>query len=108
MTKVEFITRLSQRMDCSLTEAESRLSAVMGAIEEVWKTDDELTLPGFGKFSVAKRAARKGYDPLRKREILVSAKAIPIFKAGQALRLHVNNLLKSSLEDTDKIKIPVA
>ena len=63
MTKVEFITRLSERMTCSLAEAESRLSAVIGAIEEVWKTDDELTLPGFGKFSVAKRAGAKGIRP---------------------------------------------
>jgi DNA-binding protein HU-beta len=105
MTKSELITRLSQRMNCSLAEAESRLSAVMGAIEEVWKTDDVLTLPGFGKFSVAKRAARKGYDPLRKQEIPVAAKAIPIFKAGPALRLQVNNLLKGRLENTDKMPV---
>lgn len=105
MTKVEFITRLSQRMNCSLEEADSRLWAVMGEIEAIWKTDNELTLPGFGKFSVAKRAARTGYDPLRKRKIPVAAKAIPIFKAGQALKLHVNNLLKGSLEDTGKISV---
>jgi nucleoid DNA-binding protein len=95
MTKDEFIAQIAKKMNCSLPEADERLSAIIEAIQDIWKTDSELTLPGFGKFSVAKQAARMGYDPYRKKKIPVSAKAKPIFKAGQALCMHVNNWVKS-------------
>lgn len=94
MTKDEFITRISGKMNCSLQEADERLSVIIEAIQEVWKANDELTLPGFGKFSVAKQAARMGYDPYRKMKTPILAKSKPIFKAGQAACMHINNWLK--------------
>lgn len=94
MTKDEFVTQIAGKMNCSEKEADERLSVIIEAVQEVWKANDELTLPGFGKFSVAKQAARTGYDPYRKRKIPIAAKSKPIFKAGQAACLHISNWLK--------------
>ena len=68
MTKDEFITRIAGKMNCSEKEADERLSVMIETIQEVWKANDELTLPGFGKFSIVKQAARTGYDPVSKKK----------------------------------------
>ena len=44
MTKDEFIDKIAKKMNCSLPEADERLSAIIEAIQDVWKTDSELTL----------------------------------------------------------------
>jgi DNA-binding protein HU-beta len=44
-----------------------------------------VTIPGFGTFSVSKRAARTGRNPATGETIKIKAKKTPKFKAGSAL-----------------------
>ena len=46
---------------------------------------DVVTLVGFGTFSVAERAARKGVNPSTKQSIRIKAKKVAKFKAGSEL-----------------------
>ena len=94
MTKKEFITLLAEQMHGTYAEAEKNFTHCLKAIETVFKLDEELTITGFGRFYVHKRSARKALDPKRKIAIEVDAKSVPMFKAGDALKLHVNNWLK--------------
>ncbi|MBR6474482.1 MAG: HU family DNA-binding protein, partial [Lachnospiraceae bacterium] len=51
-------------------------------------------LVGFGTFEVSKRAARKGRNPLTKKEITIKASKAPKFKVGKALKDAVNTKKK--------------
>jgi hypothetical protein len=62
--------------------------------KNVLKADEDLTLPGFGRFYVHKRPARMGRDPKHNIKMQIPAKSVPVFKAGDALKLHVASWLK--------------
>jgi nucleoid DNA-binding protein len=62
MTKKEFIQTRAKQMNCPVVEAEKNVGPLLQALENVFKADDDLTLPGFGRFYVHKRPARLGRD----------------------------------------------
>ena len=45
---------------------------------------------GFGTFTVRSRAARTGRNPRTNEEIKIPASKVPAFKAGKALKDHLN------------------
>jgi DNA-binding protein HU-beta len=94
MTKKEFIEKLAKQMACPATEAEKHFDQCIQALENLFKADEDLTIPGFGRFYVHKRPARMGRDPKRNIKMQIAAKSVPMFKAGDALKLHVNSWLK--------------
>ena len=61
---------------------ESFLNAVTGAL----KQNKEVTLTGFGTFSVMKRKSRKGINPVTKKKMTIPAKKVPKFKPGKSLK----------------------
>jgi DNA-binding protein HU-beta len=63
----------------------------IGAIAEAAElTKADVTLVGFGTFSVRKRAARQGRNPQTGATIKIKASKNPAFKAGKALKDAVN------------------
>ena len=54
------------------------------------KSGDQVTLSGFGTFSVAARAARTGRNPRTGEAIAIPASKNPKFKAGKGLKDTVN------------------
>jgi DNA-binding protein HU-beta len=51
---------------------------------------DQVSLIGFGTFSVRERAARTGRNPQTGQSIQIKASKTPSFKAGKALKDAVN------------------
>jgi len=49
-----------------------------------------VTLVGFGTFSVSHRNARTGRNPQTGATIQISARKVPVFKAGKGLKETVN------------------
>lgn len=94
MTKEDFITELSQRMQVSFVDAGKALHHFVGALQSVLMKGEELTLPGFGKFTVRKKSAREMRHPQTGGKLKVDAKSVPVFKAGDALKMQVNNALR--------------
>lgn len=54
------------------------------------KKGDTVGITGFGTFSVAKRAARKGRNPATGEAIKIAASKTPKFTAGATLKAAVN------------------
>ena len=50
------------------------------------KKGGTVDLNGFGKFTVKKRAARNGINPLTKEKIKIKACKVPAFKASKTLK----------------------
>jgi len=71
-------------------EAQAAVDCVISAITKALEKGDAVTLIGFGTFKVAKRNARVGRNPQTGKEIKISAKKVPRFIAGKALKDAVN------------------
>ena len=67
-------------------------SAPDGVYEEVaafvkeLKGKGKVTLVGFGTFAVAHRKQKTGVNPKTGQKITISAKDVPVFKPGKALK----------------------
>jgi nucleoid DNA-binding protein len=85
MNKVELINEVA-KATCSKAEAGKAIDAFLGAVKKALKKGDTVSLIGFGTFSVAKRAARKGRNPQTGAPLKIAAKKVPKFKAGKALK----------------------
>ncbi|TQV74390.1 HU family DNA-binding protein [Denitrobaculum tricleocarpae] len=71
---------------CSAAAARETLGDLIGTITTSLKKNQKVQLVGFGSFSVAKRAARKGINPRTGDAIKIKASKSVRFKAGQTLK----------------------
>ncbi|MGA3209630.1 MAG: HU family DNA-binding protein [Syntrophales bacterium] len=85
MKKEDLITEVA-KFTCTKAEAGKALDAIFGAIKKALKKGENVTLVGFGTFSVKKRSARKGRNPQTGAAIKIAAKKIPKFTAGKGLK----------------------
>jgi len=85
MNKAQLIDTVAKVVSTK-KEAAAAVDAVLGAITTSLKKDQAVTLVGFGTFKVTKRKARTGRNPRTGATIKISAKKIPVFKAGAALK----------------------
>ena len=90
MNKSELIDAIATSADLSKAAASNALDATLTAIEEALAKGDQVTLVGFGTFSVKERSARTGRNPQTGAEIQIPAANIPTFKAGKGLKDTVN------------------
>ncbi|MDM3871181.1 HU family DNA-binding protein [Porticoccus sp. GXU_MW_L64] len=90
MNKAELIEAIAAEADISKASASRALDAATGAVAGALKKGDQVSLVGFGTFSVKHRAARTGRNPQTGAEIQIAAANVPSFKAGKALKDAVN------------------
>lgn len=90
MTKTELVDRIAAKAAITKAAAEKALNAFTSSVSDALKKGDKVTLVGFGTFSTAKRAARKGRNPQTGKEIKIKASTAPKFKAGKSLKDAVN------------------
>lgn len=90
MNKSELIDAVAAAADISKAKAAQAVDGVTSAVTSALSKGDQVTLVGFGTFSVRERAARTGRNPRTGEEIKIAAAKIPAFKAGKALKDAVN------------------
>mgnify|MGYP000265292289 FL=1 len=85
MNKGDLINKIADSAGITKGQAEDALNAVLDGITDALKSDDTVTLIGFGSFSVSHRAARAGRNPQTGETIQIAAKNLAKFKAGKKL-----------------------
>ncbi|MGO2132373.1 MAG: HU family DNA-binding protein [Halomonas sp.] len=90
MNKSELIEAIAASADIPKAAAARALDAMTDAVADSLKKGDNVSLVGFGTFSVKDRAARTGRNPQTGEPIQISAAKVPSFKAGKALKDAVN------------------
>ncbi|WP_300411535.1 HU family DNA-binding protein [uncultured Alcanivorax sp.] len=90
MNKSELIDAVAAAADISKAKAAQAVDGMTAAVTKSLGQGDQVTLVGFGTFSVRERAARTGRNPRTGEEIKIAAAKIPAFKAGKALKDAVN------------------
>ncbi len=86
MNKSELIEHIAKQADISKAAAGRSLEAVIGAVRTTLKKGGSVTIPGFGTFTVTKRAARTGRNPRTGDAIKIKAAKVPKFRPGKGLR----------------------
>ena len=85
MNKGDLITKISDEVGISKTQANAAIDAFTEAVTKTLKGGGKVTLVGFGTFSVGKRSARTGRNPKTGATIKIKAKKVAKFKAGKEL-----------------------
>jgi DNA-binding protein HU-beta len=86
MNKTELTEKIAERAGVSGAEAGRALDATLQSIETALAAGEEVSITGFGKFSVADRAARQGVNPATGEPMAIAASRAPRFTAGAKLK----------------------
>lgn len=86
MNKSELVEVVSDEAKLSKADGARAVDAVLGCITAALNRGDNVTLVGFGTFSVKHRNARTGHNPRTGERIQIAASKVPSFKAGKALK----------------------
>ena len=86
MNKSELVRSMSAKSDSTVKDAEKLLNAFVEAVTEAVSKGDDVTLIGFGTFSVAKTSARIGRNFKTGKNVTIPASKHVKFKAGKALK----------------------
>ena len=90
MNKSELIDAIASEASLTKVDAGYALAGFISAVSKTLKKGDNVTLVGFGTFSVTKRAARTGRNPQTGKPLQIKAKKVAKFKAGSELAKVVN------------------
>ena len=85
MNKGDLVNEVAKVLNTK-KEAQAAVDSVFSTITKALKKKDAVTLIGFGTFKVAQRKARKGRNPQTGADIRISAKKVPRFVPGKALK----------------------
>jgi DNA-binding protein HU-beta len=86
MNKSQLIDAVAK--DAGLTKADTSraVESLIDHVSRTLKKGEEVSLTGFGKFSVVKRAARQGVNPRTGERVKIKASKAPKFSPGAALK----------------------
>ena len=90
MNKAELITHIADEHSITKIEAEKVIDRFTSSIISALSKGQEISLLGFGSFSISKVAARAGRNPRTGQTIQIAAYNQPRFKVGQKLKNAVN------------------
>jgi len=90
MNKSQFITHIADQHQCTKTEAEKVIDMFTSSVIDAMGQSKEISLIGFGNFTISKVAAREGRNPKTQELLQIPAYNQPKFKAGQKLKNAVN------------------
>ncbi len=90
MSKKDLIDAVATATTLSKDQAGVAVDAVISHIQASMKRGEEVRIPGFGTFKVAKRAARKARNPQTGVEMMLKASVVPKFSASKNLKEALN------------------
>ena len=86
MNKAEFISHIAEKHLCTKAEAEKVIDMFTSSVIDAISKNNEISLIGFGNFSVSEIAARMGINPKTKEPLEILARKQVRFKVGQKLK----------------------
>jgi DNA-binding protein HU-beta len=86
VTKSQLVDAIAARTGLTQKQAGEAVDATLSTVEEVLGRGGEVTLAGFGKFTVAERGARQGVHPRTGEPMQIDATRVPKFSAGSNLK----------------------
>ena len=91
MTKSDFVYVIAEKTGLTKRDAERATDAVFEAIAEILCGGDRVQFPGFGSFSVRRRAAFTGRHPKTGEPLPIPETMVPVFEPSRQLKEKVND-----------------
>lgn len=90
MNKSQLIDAVAADTGFTKVDAGLAVESVIATVTKTLKKGDDVSITGFGKFSVVKRAARQGVNPRTGERVKIKASKAPKFTAGASLKQAVH------------------
>jgi DNA-binding protein HU-beta len=90
VNKTELIEITAEDSGLARDDAAKAIDAMLTAVTNTLGRGEDVTIPGFGKFSTVQRAARTGRNPATGAELEIKAATAPKFTAAAGLKSAVN------------------
>jgi DNA-binding protein HU-beta len=90
VNKTELIEITAEDSGLARDDAAKVIDSMLTAVTNTLIRGEDVTIPGFGKFSTVQRAARMGRNPATGAELEIKAATAPKFIAGAGLKAAVN------------------
>jgi DNA-binding protein HU-beta len=90
MSKKDLIDAVAKECDLTKEKAGVAVDAALAHIRNSLKNGDEVRIPDFGTFKVAKRKAREGRNPATGATIKIPASRVPKFSPSKGLKDALN------------------
>lgn len=90
MNKSQLIEAVASDSGLSKADSARAIESLLDTVTKTLKKGDEVSITGFGKFSVVKRAARQGVNPRTGEKVKIKASKAPKFSAGATLKQAVS------------------
>ncbi len=86
MNKSQLIDAVASDSGLSKADSARAIESLLDTVTRSLKKGEEVSITGFGKFSVVKRAARQGVNPRTGERVKIKASKAPKFSAGAGLK----------------------
>jgi DNA-binding protein HU-beta len=90
MNKTDLINAVADKAELTKADASRALEAFFETVQKTLKKGEDISVVGFGTFTVRARAARTGRNPRTNETIKIKASKVPAFKAGKTLKDALN------------------
>jgi DNA-binding protein HU-beta len=90
MNKTQLIEAVASDSGLSKADSARAIESLIDTVAKTLKKGGEVSITGFGKFSVVKRAARQGVNPRTGERVKIKASKAPKFSAGAGLKQAVS------------------
>lgn len=90
MNKTQLIEAVAADSGLSKADTTRTIESMLDTVTKTLKKGDEVSITGFGKFSVVKRAARAGVNPRTGEKVKIKASKAPKFSPGASLKQAVS------------------
>ena len=86
MNKTELIASIAKETGFSKKDAAASLDAAIKTITDVLTSGENVSVTGFGTFSVREHPEREGRNPATGEKMILKASKTPVFRAGKGLK----------------------
>ena len=86
ITKADMVECLHNELGLNKSECKVLIEDFFGEIKEALISGEEVKLSGFGNFELLNKNERPGRNPKTGEEVIISARRVVTFRAGNKLR----------------------
>ena len=90
MTKADLVAVVAEKAQITKAEADTAITAFVGAVSDSLVKGEAVTLVGFGTFKVGERAEREGRNPRTGEAIKIPASKAAKFSPSKSLKERLN------------------
>ena len=91
ITKADIVEYLHTQLGLNKSESKKLIEDFFNEIKDSLARNEEVKLSGFGNFELLNKKSRPGRNPKTGEEVIISARRVVTFRAGNKLRKKIDS-----------------